>query len=74
MDDAPTFEVRRSRDTLGRASLVPPQIVELSLGLGRAIPRLADAPAGRANTVDEMLAAVIEEARGAQDEERSVSA
>lgn len=74
VDDAPTFEVLRNRDTLERASLVPPQIVDLSLELGRAIPRLADAPAGRANTVDEMLAAVIEEARGAQDEERSVSA
>lgn len=74
VDDAPTFEVLRNRDTLERASLVPPQIVDLSLELGRAIPRLADAPVGRANTVDEMLAAVIEEAREAQDEERSVSA
>lgn len=74
VDDAPTFEVLRNRDTLERASLVPPQIVDLSLELGRAIPRLADAPVGSANTVDEMLAAVVEEARGAQDEERSVSA
>ena len=74
VDDAPTFDVLRNRETLERASLVPPQIVDLSLELGRAIPRLADAPVGSANTVDEMLAAVVEEARGAQDEERSVSA
>lgn len=74
VDDAPTFEVLRNRDTLERASLVPPQIVDLSLELARDMPRLAETAVARANTVDEMLAAVIEEARGAQDEERSVSA
>ena len=31
VDDAPTFDVLRNRETLERASLVPPQIVELSL-------------------------------------------
>ena len=71
VDDAPTFDVLRNRETLERASLVPPQIVDLSLELGRAIPRLADAPAGRANTVDEMAAAVMEEVRTS---ERSVCA
>lgn len=63
VDDAPTFDVLRNRETLERASLVPPQIVELSLELGREIPRLADGPVGRANTVDEMAAAVMEEVR-----------
>ena len=71
VDDAPTFDVLRNRETLERASLVPPQIVELSLELGREIPRLADGPVGRANTVDEMAAAVVEEVRTS---ERSVCA
>lgn len=71
VDDAPTFDVLRNRETLERASLVPPQIVELSLELGREMPRLADGPVGRANTVDEMAAAVMEEVRMS---ERSVCA
>lgn len=71
VDDAPTFDVLRNRETLERASLVPPQIVELSLELGREIPRLADGPVGRANTLDEMAAAVMEEVRMS---ERSVCA
>ena len=71
VDDAPTFDVLRNRDTLERASLVPPQIVELSLELGREMPHLADGPVGRANTLDEMAAAVMEEVRTS---ERSVCA
>lgn len=71
VDDAPTFDVLRNRATLERASLVPPQIVELSLELGREMPHLADGPVGRANTLDEMAAAVMEEVRTS---ERSVCA
>ena len=71
---APTFEVLRNRDTLERASLVPPQIVDLSLELARDMPRLAETAVARANTVDEMLAAVVEEARTTQNVERSVCA
>ena len=63
VDDAPTFDVLRNRETLERASLVPPQIVELSLELGREMPHLADGPVGRANTLDEMAAAVREDVR-----------
>lgn len=74
VDDAPTFEVLRNRDTLERASLVPPQIVDLSLELARDMPRLAETAVARANTVDEMLAAAVEEARATQDVERSVCA
>ena len=74
VDDAPTFDVLRNRDTLERASLVPPQIVDLSLELARAMQRLAETAVARANTVDEMLAAVVEEARTTQDVERSVCA
>lgn len=71
VDDAPTFDVLRNRETLERASLVPPQIVELSLELGREMPHLADGPVGRANTLEEMAAAVMEEVRTS---ERSVCA
>ena len=71
VEDAPTFDVLRNRETLERASLVPPQIVELSLELGREMPHLADGPVGRANTLDEMAAAVMEEVRTS---ERSVCA
>ena len=71
VDDAPTFDVLRNRETLERASLVPPQIVELSLELGREMPHLADGPVGRANTLAEMAAAVMEEVRTS---ERSVCA
>ena len=66
VDDAPTFDVLRNRETLERASLVPPQIVELSLELGREMPHLADGPLGRANTGDEMAAAVVVEVRTSQ--------
>ena len=71
VDDAPTFDVLRHRETLERAALVPPQIVELSLELGREMPHLADGPGGRANTRDEMAAAGMEEVRTS---ERSVCA
>ena len=74
VDDAPVFDVLRNRDTLERASLVPPQIVDLSLELARDMPRLAETAVGRANTVDEMLAAVVEEARTIQNVERGVCA
>ena len=74
VDDAPTFDVLRNRDTLERASLVPPQIVDLSLELARDMPRLAETAIGRANTVDEMLAAVSAEARAIQNVERGVCA
>lgn len=58
VDDGPTFDVLRNRDTLERASLVPPQMTAVSMGLSRALPRLAEGPVGRANTVDEMEAAI----------------
>ena len=61
VDDGPTFEVLRRRDTLERASLIPPQIVDISLELAREIPRLAETAVGRANTVDQMVAAIVEE-------------
>lgn len=74
VDDAPTFDVLRNRDTLERASLVPPQIVDLSLELACEMPRLAETAVARANTVDEMLAAVAAQARTTSDVERGVCA
>ncbi|MGN0035094.1 MAG: energy-coupling factor ABC transporter ATP-binding protein [Coriobacteriales bacterium] len=58
VDSGPTFEVLRRRETLERASLVPPQIVDLSLALAAADPALADTPVGRANTLGQMEEAV----------------
>ena len=74
VDDAPTFDVLRNRDTLERASLVPPQIVDLSLELACEMPQLAETAVARANTVDEMLAAVAAQARTTSDVERGVCA
>ncbi|MRX82283.1 energy-coupling factor ABC transporter ATP-binding protein [Eggerthella guodeyinii] len=74
VDDAPTFDVLRNRDTLERASLVPPQIVDLSLELACEMPQLAETAVARANTVDEMLAAVAAQVRTTPDVERGVCA
>lgn len=61
VDDGPVFDVLRRRDTLERASLIPPQIVAVSLELTRMLPGLADTAVGRANTVEEMAAAIMDE-------------
>lgn len=62
VDDGPTFEVLRNRDTLARASLEPPQIVDVSLALAEAMPQLAGTAVAKANDVDGMAAAVAEAA------------
>ena len=58
VDQGPTFEVLRNRHTLEAASLVPPQIVDISLALPLMNPELADTPAASANTLAEMHAAI----------------
>lgn len=58
VDEGPTFEVLRNRRTLEEASLVPPQIVDISLGLAIMRPEIAGAPVACANTLSEMQAAV----------------
>ena len=63
--DGSVFEVLRDRAVLERASLVPPQIVDISLTLAAESPRLAGTAVARANTVDEMAAAVAAVAGGA---------
>lgn len=61
VDDGPVFDVLRRRNTLERAALIPPQIVEVSLELTRVLPGLADTAVGCANTVEEMVAAIMDE-------------
>ena len=61
VDDGPVFDVLRRRNTLERAALIPPQIVEVSLELTCVLPGLADTAVGRANTVEEMVAAIMDE-------------
>ena len=58
VDQGPTFEVLRNRRTLEAANLVPPQIVDISLGLSIMQPELADTLVGSANTLNEMETAV----------------
>lgn len=58
VDQGPTFEILRNRRTLEAASLVPPQIVDISMGLSIMRPELADTLIGSANTLNEMEAAV----------------
>ena len=63
VDEGPTFEVLRNRHTLERASLVPPQIVDISLALPLMDPTLTDHAVARANTLDEMQSAVVSQVR-----------
>lgn len=58
VDDGPAFEVLRRPETLARASLVPPQAAGVSMELVRRHPELAGTPVARANTVDELEAAI----------------
>lgn len=61
VDDGPTFDVLRNPQTLTRASLIPPQIVDISLALPLVDERLATSPLAFANTTDEMQAAIAQE-------------
>lgn len=58
VDQGSTFKVLRNRRTLDQASLVPPQIVDISLGLSLMRPELRETLVGRANTLNEMEAAM----------------
>ena len=58
IDDGPTFEVLRRPETVRRASLVPPQIVGISMELVRRYPSLAQTPIATANTLEEMASAI----------------
>ncbi len=58
IDAGPTFSVLRRRRVLEEASLVPPQIVDLSLALPLMAPGLEATPVATASTLNEMQAAI----------------
>jgi len=60
VDDGPTFEVLRRPQTLAAASLVPPQMLELSLSLCERRPALAQTGIATANTLSDMTAALVD--------------
>lgn len=59
VEDGATFDVLRNRETMERASLMPPQIVDISLEMAARNAHLAQSEVARANTVDEMVAAIL---------------
>lgn len=61
--DGPTFEVLRDDEALGRAHILPPQVAEISMALGRDLPG-CPADVARANTVGQMAEAVSLVAQG----------
>ena len=65
VDDGPTFEVLRRPETLANASLVPPQVAGISMGAVALDPALAGTPVAEANTLDEMVRAVVSAAADA---------
>ncbi len=71
VDQGPTFEVLRNRETLAKASLIPPQIVDISMGLSMLRPELAHTAVASANNLQEMQQAVlaVSIAKGGEDRE-----
>lgn len=60
VDQGPTFEVLRKPQVLEAADLIPPQVTHISMELVKANPALAGTAVARANTLDEMAAALAE--------------
>lgn len=58
LGQGPTFQVLRDRSLLDQASLVPPQMVDISLALPLMDGSLAETPVAFANTLNDMQAAV----------------
>ncbi len=59
--DGPTFEVLRNPQVLKTASIIPPQVVEVSMALGRSVANCPAAVA-KANTLTEMTDAIAQAA------------
>ena len=57
--DGPTFDVLRNRDVLAKTHLLPPQVVDVSMRLTASGAVAAGSPVARANTLDEMEAALV---------------
>ncbi|MBQ9021822.1 MAG: ABC transporter ATP-binding protein [Eggerthellaceae bacterium] len=65
IDDGPTFDVLRNPATLAQASLLPSQIVQLSLELAARHAELAGSPVAAANDLDQMVHACLAQLGGA---------
>lgn len=61
--DGPTFEVLRNSEVLKAAHILPPQITEISLALNQNCVQLP-LPIAQANTVDEMVCALVNVEKG----------
>lgn len=61
--DGPTFEVLRDPQVLKAASIIPPQVVEVSMALDRSVASCPAAVA-KANTLAEMAAAITQTVKG----------
>lgn len=57
--DGATFEVLRDRESLERADVIPPQVVEISTRLVERNSSLALSPVACANTLDELTSALV---------------
>jgi energy-coupling factor transport system ATP-binding protein len=69
VDQGETFAILRNRETLAKASLIPPQIVDISMGLSIMHPELATTPIAQANDLRSMESAVLNAAQGGASRE-----
>ncbi|ACV22308.1 Cobalt import ATP-binding protein CbiO [Slackia heliotrinireducens] len=69
VDQGETFAILRNRETLAKASLIPPQIVDISMGLSIMHPELAATPIAQANDLRSMESAVLNAAQGGANRE-----
>ena len=69
VDQGETFAILRNRETLAKASLIPPQIVDISMGLSIMYPELATTPIAQANDLRSMESAVLNAAQGGASRE-----
>ena len=69
VEDGPTFLVLRDREAMGKADVVPPQVVDISMRLCDAHSELDGSHVGSANTLEEMERAIAElaAAKGRRD-------
>ena len=57
--DGPTFDALCNRDVLAKTHLLPPQVVDVSMRLTASGAVAAGSPVARANTLDDMEAALV---------------
>lgn len=54
VDDGPTFEVLQNPETIQKAHLLPPQILDITYQLQQKHPQLVESPLSQAHTVSEL--------------------